>query len=456
MTLFARYREAERAGLHSVAYDLLHGLDLRLGGAGLLAIVAHDIMAHCRMADQIADIDTEMVVEVLHVLRDRLPLELDSLQHLHRDRFDVGEELGEPLLGALSDGSQRQRAIAEDNGSGPVLGREGAERVPGDLRVVMAMIVDKAGADRAAVGVDRLRRRAGELADLGDLAVLDPDIGAEARHAGTVDDASVLDQQIIRHRLPPAQPGTAAARPLAGTLSRNPTPQPRFPGMGWPRAMQNGRTPGAPATRNRSRSTSRCWREDVSQYGVVTDAGARRIRLLMPRARQFVHGFQRAQQRDVVDHQGFSISRLDMRAGDDCRDTVLRRAGSHAAVLHDCRIGRAAQIGLVVVVLVEGDDEEAVMGLGPLVIAVEIFREPAVARGDRLLRRAVMHVVLLVGDHESDGGKLVVVGREIDKAQIRGGRDSRAVRDIGKADPWHMLPAVAAGVVTAGWRHADL
>ena len=31
---------------------------------------------------------------------------------------------------------------------------------------------------------------------------------------------------------------------LAGTLSRNPPPQPRFPGMGWLRAMQNGRTPG--------------------------------------------------------------------------------------------------------------------------------------------------------------------------------------------------------------------
>src|SRR5205807_4296452 len=250
MPLLTRYREAERAGLHSVAYDLLHGLDLRLGGAGLLAIVAHDIMAHCRMADQIADIDAEMVVEVLHVLRDRLPLELDSLQHLHRDRFDVGEELGEPLLGALSDGCQRQRAIAEDNRSGPVLGREGAERVPGDLRVVMAMIVDKAGADRAAVGVDRLRRRAGELADLGDLAVLDPDIGAEARHAGTVDDAAVLDQQIIRHRLPPAQPGAAAARPLGWNLitqSPAPTALSRY---GLAPSHAKRAHPGAPATRN--------------------------------------------------------------------------------------------------------------------------------------------------------------------------------------------------------------
>src|SRR5437660_4722481 len=101
----------------------------------------------------------------------------------------------------------------------------------------MTMIVDKAGADRAAVGVDRLRRRAGELADLGDLAVLDPDIRAEARHAGTVNDASVLDQQIIRHRLLPRSPVRPPRGRLAGTLSPNPPPPPPFPGMGWLRAM---------------------------------------------------------------------------------------------------------------------------------------------------------------------------------------------------------------------------
>src|SRR5947209_7956126 len=49
-----------------------------------------------------SDIDTEVIVEPVHVLRHRLPFELDRLQHLHRDRFDIGEELGEPLLGAAS------------------------------------------------------------------------------------------------------------------------------------------------------------------------------------------------------------------------------------------------------------------------------------------------------------------------------------------------------------------
>jgi hypothetical protein len=203
MPLLARHRETERAGFHALAHDVLHRLDLVVGRARLLAVVAHHVVAHRGMADQIADIDAEPLVEMIHVLRDRLPVEIDRLQHRHRDRFDIGEELGEPLLGAAPDRRQAQRAIAENDRRRAVLGRERAQRVPGDLRVVMAVVVDKAGGDRAAVGIDDLVGGAGELADLGDLAVLDPDIAAERRHARPVDNEPVLDQQIVCHRHPP-------------------------------------------------------------------------------------------------------------------------------------------------------------------------------------------------------------------------------------------------------------
>src|SRR5438067_506036 len=79
---------------------------------------------------------------------------------------------------------------------------EGAERVPGDLRVVMAMIVDKAGRDDLAADIDGLAGRAGQFAHLDDLAVLDRDIALKGRHAGAVDDPAVLDQYIVRHRCP--------------------------------------------------------------------------------------------------------------------------------------------------------------------------------------------------------------------------------------------------------------
>ena len=122
MALLARHAKAERAGLHALADDILHLLDLLFGGAGLLAIVAHHVMAHRGVADQVADIDAEPLVEMVHVLRDRLPVEIDGLQHLHRDRFDIGEKLGEPLLGALAHRREAQRAIAEDHAGCAVLG----------------------------------------------------------------------------------------------------------------------------------------------------------------------------------------------------------------------------------------------------------------------------------------------------------------------------------------------
>src|SRR5262249_42630526 len=96
-----------------------------------------------------------------------------------------------------------------------VVAGEGAERVPGDLRVVMAMVVDKARRDDAARSVDRARRRTGQFADLDDLAVLDRDIAAIGRAAGAVDDAAVLDQQVIGHRLIPS----SSSRRKPGSIS---------------------------------------------------------------------------------------------------------------------------------------------------------------------------------------------------------------------------------------------
>ena len=60
MALSARHREAERAGLHAVAHDVLHRLDLVVGRGALLALVAHHVVAHRGVADQLADIDAEV------------------------------------------------------------------------------------------------------------------------------------------------------------------------------------------------------------------------------------------------------------------------------------------------------------------------------------------------------------------------------------------------------------
>ena len=74
MPLLPRAREADRAGLHAVAHDLLHGLDLVVGGGALLAVLAHRVEAHGGVADQRAGIDAEVVVEPVHVLREAFPV----------------------------------------------------------------------------------------------------------------------------------------------------------------------------------------------------------------------------------------------------------------------------------------------------------------------------------------------------------------------------------------------
>ena len=150
---------------------------------------------------KVADVDAELAVEPIHVLRHRLPAEIDGAQHLHRDRFDIGQEFRQPLRLARAHRRKRQRAIAEDHRGGAVIAGIGAQRIPGDLRVVVAVVVDETRRHDGALRIDDARRGAAQLADLGDLAVLHRDIAAECRHARAIDDAAIADQQIIGHRL---------------------------------------------------------------------------------------------------------------------------------------------------------------------------------------------------------------------------------------------------------------
>ena len=215
VALLTRAGEADRAGLHAVAHDRLHGLDLIVGRGALLAVLAHRVVAHGGVADQRAGIDAEALVEPVHVLRERLPIDVDGAQHLHRDGFDIGQEFGHALFVAAAHRGQRERAVAEDHGGGAVLRREGAQRIPRHLRIVVAVVVDETRRHSEAVGIDGARRRTGDLADFDDLAVLHRNVAAECRHPRAIDDAAITDQQVIRHLvvLPFIEP-PAAALPL--------------------------------------------------------------------------------------------------------------------------------------------------------------------------------------------------------------------------------------------------
>jgi hypothetical protein len=98
MPLVARHRQPERAGLHAVADETLHFFDFVVGSDALLAIVAHHVIADRGVADQVADIDAEMVIHLVEVFREALPGEFQGVEHIHRDGFNIGEELRKPPL----------------------------------------------------------------------------------------------------------------------------------------------------------------------------------------------------------------------------------------------------------------------------------------------------------------------------------------------------------------------
>ncbi len=98
------------------------------------------------------------------------------------------------------------------------------------------------------------------------------------------------------------------------------------------------------------------------------------------------------------------------------------------------------------VVLVEGDDEEAVVGLGPGGVGAQVVLQPGVAGG----HRAVVHVAAQVRDDEGDLRQRRVVGRELREGVRRGGGD------VAEAEPGVVLagvvPAAAGRRALAGQR----
>src|SRR5581483_863841 len=97
-----------------------------------------------------------------------------------------------------------------------------------------------------------------------------------------------------------------------------------------------------------------------------------------------------------------------------------------------------------VVVLVPGDDQQAVVRHGPLRVPGEVAAQPVVGLADG----AVVHVVLEVRDDEGERGQARVVGRELGPGAVDGGGEA------GEVDPGvvasRVVARVAAGVAGAG------
>src|SRR5439155_13565643 len=100
--------------------------------------------------------------------------------------------------------------------------------------VVVGVDVDDTGRDEQAVGVDRLLRRGtAEVADLGDAAVVDGDVGGPGRGTGAVDDGAGADDEIV-HASDPLMDAMCATRValcdyVCFAIASRAGPQPRPP-----------------------------------------------------------------------------------------------------------------------------------------------------------------------------------------------------------------------------------
>ncbi|MCG3774637.1 MAG: hypothetical protein JW395_1461 [Nitrospira sp.] len=191
--------QAEGPGLHTLPHQGAHLFDLLGAGLAALALVAHDIVAHRAVANQHAYIHSEALVDGVHVFAHGLPSHIHRLKGLHGNGFDVGEELLDALFAALAHRSQAERAVADDYGSRAVVAGEAAQRIPGHLGIVVAVRIDKSGSHHQTVRIDGALGRAAQLADLGDLAVANADVGAEGWRARSINHPTVLNQEIKAH-----------------------------------------------------------------------------------------------------------------------------------------------------------------------------------------------------------------------------------------------------------------
>ena len=92
------------------------------------------------------------------------------------------------------DRREAETAIANHDRGHAMPARNRAVRIPEKLCVVMGVQIDEAGHDVLPLGVDHfLRLMRLEVAELCDLAVLDPDVRPITRQARTIDDHSACD-----------------------------------------------------------------------------------------------------------------------------------------------------------------------------------------------------------------------------------------------------------------------
>ena len=180
----ARCGEAEGAGAHGVARQIGHRRDV-VGCRRLTcrAALAHHVQAERAVGDLGAEVDVAgPLVEVVEVLGEGLPRPRQAfVQRRAGDVLDALHQLDQPLVIGRADGGEADAAVAHHDRGDAVPARRRQLDVPRRLAVVVGVDVDEPGRDEGAVGVELAAAAPVDVADGGDDAVVDGDVGRAHR-----------------------------------------------------------------------------------------------------------------------------------------------------------------------------------------------------------------------------------------------------------------------------------
>src|SRR5205823_10465979 len=95
-----------------------------------------------------------------------------------------------------------EAAVADDRGGDPERRRGRGARVPGELRVVMRVVVDDPRHQRKAAGIDCLFCAVGNFSNFRNAAIPDAQVSMPGRRTQTVEKQRVADREVVHGNWP--------------------------------------------------------------------------------------------------------------------------------------------------------------------------------------------------------------------------------------------------------------
>src|SRR6267378_4570958 len=139
-----------------------------------------------------------LALEQGEVLRHRFELPADAApQHFERHALDLRQVAHHQVPVRRTARRDGEAAVADDRGGDAERRRGRGARIPGELRVVMRVVVDDPRHQRQAAGIDCFFCAVLDFSDFRDAAVLDAHVSVPGRRTQTVEKQRAADREVV-------------------------------------------------------------------------------------------------------------------------------------------------------------------------------------------------------------------------------------------------------------------